>query len=46
MRPWKSTYRFEDQNDYEYKIWFEVFPRIVKNRHPEIIHCTFFHQKS
>ena len=25
-----ESFRFEDRNDYEYKIWFKVFSRIVK----------------
>ena len=25
-----ETFRFEDENDYEYEIWFKVFSRIVK----------------
>ena len=25
------TSRFEDENDYEYEIWFKVFSRIAKN---------------
>ena len=25
-----ESFRFEDGNDYEYKIWFTVFSRIVK----------------
>ena len=25
-----EIFRFEDGNDYEYKIWFKVFSRIVK----------------
>ena len=25
-----ESFRFEDGNDYEYKIWFKVFSRIVK----------------
>ena len=26
-----ETFRFKDENDYEYEIWFKVFSRIVKN---------------
>ena len=37
-----ETFRFEDENDYEYEIWFKDFSRIVKNWHPGILHCTFF----
>ena len=25
-----ETFRFSDENDYEYEIWFKVFSRIVK----------------
>ena len=25
-----ETFRFEDENDYEYEIWFKVFSLIVK----------------
>ena len=25
-----GDFRFEDENDYEYEIWFQVFSRIVK----------------
>ena len=25
-----ETFMFEDENDYEYEIWFKVFSRIVK----------------
>ena len=25
-----ETFRFEDENDYEYEIWLEVFSRILK----------------
>ena len=25
-----ETFRFEDEKDYEYEIWFKVFSRIVK----------------
>ena len=25
-----ETFRFEDDNDYKYEIWFKVFSRIVK----------------
>ena len=36
--------RFEDENAYEYEIWFEVFfsSIVEKNRHPEVFHSTFF----
>ena len=27
---WIETFRFEDEKDYEYEIWFKVFSRIVK----------------
>ena len=27
----KETLRFEDENDYEYEVWFKVFSSIVKN---------------
>ena len=27
---WIETFRFEDEKDYEYEIWFKVFLRIVK----------------
>ena len=37
-----ETFRFEDENDYEYEIWFKVFRVLSKNRHPKIIQCTFF----
>ena len=37
-----NTFRFEDENDYEYEISFKVFSRIVKNIHPGILHCFFF----
>ena len=26
----KETLRFEDENDYEYEVWFKVFSSIVK----------------
>ena len=29
-RQLSETLRFEDENDYEYKIWFKVFSRIVQ----------------
>ena len=38
-----ETFRFEDKNDYEYEISFKV---LSKNRHPGILHCTFFPQIS
>ena len=41
-----ETFRFEDENDKEYEIWFKVFRVLSKNRHPGIVHCTFFRQKS
>ena len=25
-----ETFRFEDENDYEYEIWFKVFSPILK----------------
>ena len=27
-----ETFRFEDENHYEYEIWFKVFSRIVKKK--------------
>ena len=27
---WIETFRFKDENDYEYKIWLKVFSRILK----------------
>ena len=33
---WIETFRFEDEKDYEYEIWFKVF-RVL---------YFFFHQKS
>ena len=41
-----ETFRFEDENEYEYEIWFKVFRVLSKNRHPGILHCSFFRQKS
>ena len=35
-----ETFRFEDENDYEYEISFKVFS--LKNVHPGILHCFFF----
>ena len=26
----KETFRFKDENDYEYEIWLKVFSRILK----------------
>ena len=39
-------FRFEDRNDYEYKIWFKVFSRIVKKIDiPESFIALFFTRK-
>ena len=40
-----ESFRFEDKNDYEYEIWFKVFSRILKNRHPELFSVLFFTRK-
>ena len=47
--PWErgwETFRFEDENDYEYEIWFKVFSRIVKKLISRNASFYFFHQKS
>ena len=45
-----EAFCFEDENDYEYEVFFKVFSRIVKNRPQGMFHCIyiyiFFHQKS
>ena len=40
-----ETFRFEDENDYEYEIWLHVkdFLHILKNGLPEKLHFTIFH---
>ena len=41
-----ETFRFEDENHYEYEIWFEVFSRIVKKMDtPEIFIVLFSPEK-
>ena len=30
LSKWIDTFRFEDENDYEYEIWFKFFSRIAK----------------
>ena len=40
-----ESFRFADENDYEYEIWFKVFSRIVKRWTRRILHCTFFTRK-
>ena len=43
--PWQrgwETFRVEDENDYEYEIWFEVFSRIVKKQTPRNSSLYFF----
>ena len=30
MRMVLETFRFEDEDDYEYEIWLQVFSRILK----------------
>ena len=30
MRVVLETFRFEDEDDYEYEIWLQVFSRILK----------------
>ena len=30
MRMVLETFRFEDEDDYEYEIWLEVFSRLLK----------------
>ena len=41
-----ETFRFWDENDYEYKISLLKFFRVLTNyRHPGKIHCTSFHPK-
>jgi len=37
-----ESFRFEDENDYEYEILFKVFRVLSKNIHPGILHCFFF----
>ena len=40
------TFRFENQNDYEYEIWFKVFSRTVKKMdNPERFITLFFTRK-
>ena len=36
-----DSFRFEDENDQEYEILLQTFSRILKNRHPGKLHCTF-----
>ena len=41
-----ETFRFEDENHYEYEIWFKVFSRIVKKMDtPEIFIVLFSPEK-
>ena len=46
-----ETFRFGDENDYEYEVWFKDFSLIVKknkqtNKQNGLLHCTFFRHKS
>ena len=40
-----ETFKFEDQNDYEYKIGLKVFSRILKIDSPESFILPFFTRK-
>ena len=42
-----ESFRFEDENDYEYEIKLKVFARVLKKRrHPGKFYFTFLHHKS
>ena len=36
-----ETFRFEEENGYQYKIWLTFFRVFSKNRHPGKLHSTF-----
>ena len=46
--PYIETFRFEDEDedDYKYEIWLEVFSGLLKISLPGKLHFTIFHQKS
>ena len=44
--PYIETFRFEDNDDYKYEIWLEVFSGLLKISLPGKLHFTIFHQKS
>ena len=37
-----ETFMFEDENDYEYEIWFQVFSRIINKQTPRNSSLYFF----
>ena len=41
MRMVLETFRFEDEDDYEYEIWLEVFSRMLKIYTPR--KASFYH---
>ena len=42
LRQSLETFRFGDENDYEYDIWLKAFSRILKIDNPELkFHCAF-----
>ena len=41
-----ESFRFEDENEYEYEIYLNVFACVLKKRHPGKLHITFFSPKT
>ena len=41
-----ESFRFEEDNEYEYEIKLKVFARVLKNDTTESFTLLFFHQKS
>ena len=43
--PYIETFRFEDEDDYKYEIWLEVFSGLLKISLPGKLHFTIFTRK-